>query len=73
MFLIVAEVMNAMVKQELELGKVLGIELLGEGKQQVIAQYMDDTSLTLRGEKGSFKKLIYTVDTFYLSSELVLN
>lgn len=46
LFLIVAEVLNAMVKRGVEEGAVKGIDLPAEGKEQVIAQFSDDTSTT---------------------------
>jgi hypothetical protein len=46
-FLVVAEVMNAMIKAEVSARMVKGINLPGRAHQQVIAQYADDTSLTL--------------------------
>lgn len=46
LFLVVAEVLNAMVKEVVNLRMVKGINLPGGALQQVIAQYADDTSLT---------------------------
>jgi hypothetical protein len=73
LFLLVAEVMNAMIKMEVEAGIVKGIKLLVEDRQQVIAQYADDTSLTLLGEEEPVRRLISTLETFYVSSGLILN
>jgi hypothetical protein len=73
LFLIVAEVMNVMIKAEVDVGLVKGIKLPVEDRQQVIAQYADDTSLTLLGEEDSIRWLIYTLEAFCSSFGLVLN
>lgn len=49
LFFIVAEVLNAMVKNEVRRGAVRGITLPAPGCEQVVAQYADDTSFSLRG------------------------
>jgi hypothetical protein len=73
MFLVVAEVINAMRKVEIGLGKVKGVLLPGGTKQQVIAQYADDTSLILLGKEESVRQAIYILVTFYMGSGLILN
>jgi hypothetical protein len=73
LFLVVAEVMNAMIKMAASTGMVKGINLPGGAHQQVIAQYADDTSLTLQGEEISIRGTILTLDTFCEGSGLVLN
>jgi exonuclease III len=72
LFLIVAEVLNAMVKRGMEIGEVKGIKLPG-GREQVTAQYADDTSFTLTGEEAPVKSLIHILNTFCLASGLVIN
>jgi hypothetical protein len=47
LFFIVAEVLNASVKQAEGIGLVKGIQLPIDGKQQTLTQYVDDTSFTL--------------------------
>jgi hypothetical protein len=73
LFLIVVEVMNAMVKSEVASGAIRGITLPGGEQQQVIAQYADDTSLTLLGEEESVRMTIFTLEVFCASSGLKLN
>ena len=46
-FLVVAEVMNAMIKAKVSARMVKGINLPSRAHQQVIAQYADVTSLIL--------------------------
>ena len=55
LFLVVAEVLNAMVKRGMELGHVKGVKLPGD-REQITAQYADDTSFTLAGEEGTGPK-----------------
>jgi hypothetical protein len=52
---------------------VQDIRLPGGLKQQVIAQYVDDTSLTLRREEGLVRRAIYTLDTLCVGSGLIVN
>ena len=73
LFIIVAEVLNAMVTQELREGRVQGISLPFEGRQQIIAQYADDTSFTLLGVEEKVRCLVYLLETFCLATGLVLN
>jgi hypothetical protein len=73
LFLLIAEVMNAMLKKEVAARTVKGIQLPMAGRQQVIAQYADDTSLTLLGEEIPIQGAINTLEIFCLGSGLVLN
>ena len=45
LFLIVAEVLNAMVSQKMQEGRVQGISLPFEGQLQIIVPYADNTAL----------------------------
>jgi hypothetical protein len=62
-----------MVVSDVSVGRIRGIQLPLEGSQQVIAQYVDDTSFMLFGEERPVRNLIYTLDSFCLASGLVLN
>ena len=73
LFILVAEVLNSMVTQEMWEGRVQGISLPFEGRQQIIAQYADDTSFTLLGDEGKVRCLVYLLETFCLATRLVLN
>ena len=73
LFLIVAEVLNAMVSQEMREGRVQGISLPFEGRQQIIAQYADDTSFTLFGDEEKVRCLVYLLETFCMATGLMLN
>lgn len=44
LFIIIAEVLNTMVKNGVEGGSIKGITLRGGSRQQVIAQFADDSS-----------------------------
>ena len=73
LFLIVAEVLNAMVSQEMRAGRVQSISLPFEGRQQIMAQYADFTSFTLFGDKEKVRCLVYLLETLCLATGLVLN
>lgn len=51
LFLIVAEVLNVMVKAGTSLRVLKGILLPVDGRQQIISQYADNTSFTLSGRR----------------------
>ena len=55
LFLIMVEVLNAMVVKEMELGVIKGIKLPFMNRQQIVAQYADDTSFALLGEEPRYK------------------
>jgi hypothetical protein len=73
LFLFIAEVLNAMLKVEVKRGRVSGIMLPIENRQQTLAQYADDTSLTLLGKEQSIVRVIFTLECFCLGLGLVLN
>ena len=62
-----------MVAAEMEFRRIKGIELPFKNRLQIIAQYADDTSFTLRGEKEAVRNLIYLLEIFYAASSLVIN
>ena len=70
---IAAEVLNMMVATEMEQGWVKRIELPFRNSQQIIVQYADDTSFTLKDKEESIRNLIYVLETFCAASGLVLN
>jgi hypothetical protein len=65
--------MNAIVKTEVDVGRVKGIQLPIKSLQQVLAQFADDTSFILLGEEGSVRHLVSVLDSFCLASGLVFN
>jgi hypothetical protein len=62
-----------MIKTKVEARIVKEIELLMADQQQVIAQYANDTSLTLLEKEESVRRLIFMLETLYLSSKLVFH
>jgi hypothetical protein len=73
LFLIIGEVLNLCIKAEVEVGRIRGITLPGALEQQTIAQYADDSSLTLRGEENIVSNAVLTLDSFSIASGLHLN
>lgn len=73
LFLLVAEVLNSMVKAGASVGDIKGILLPVGGRQQIILQYADDTSFTLLGEEQPVRKLLLCLSQFCNGSGLVLN
>lgn len=73
LFIIVTEVLNSMVKEGVAKGVIKGIQLPGEDHQQVMAQFADDTSMSLLDEESSVMAMIATLEEFCAGLGLVLN
>ena len=73
LFLIVAEILNASIKHEVAAGRIRGISLPSSEEQQIISQYVDDSSLTIAGDEGSVIQTIATLDEFSKASGLQIN
>jgi hypothetical protein len=73
LFLIVSEILNAMVASDMRAGRLQGFQLPFENRQQIMVQYADDTSFTLLREEGKARNLVHTLETFCLATGLLLN
>ena len=73
LFLIVEKTLNAMVTQEMSRENIQGINLPFGGHQQIIAQYVEDTSFTMLGKEEKVRCLVYMLEMFCLATGLVLN
>jgi hypothetical protein len=73
LFLIVGEILNYSIKREVRLGRIRGIELPGAFEPQTIAQYADDTSLSIRGEEVHVQAAADTLQHFSRASGLIIN
>lgn len=73
LFLIVGEVLNSSLKCEVSRGRIRGIDLPNSPDQQVIAQYADDTSMTIRTEENFVCNTVSFLHTFSSASGLVIN
>jgi hypothetical protein len=73
LFLIVSEVLNHCVKKEAQQGWIMDIRLPGLEEQQIIMQFVDDTSMTLAGEEAVATHTINTLHTFSIGSGLIIN
>lgn len=72
LFLIVAEVLNFMVKEQARVEAIQGIQLPFD-RQKILLQYADDTTLILRGEEILVRHMILTLDTFCNASGIIFN
>jgi hypothetical protein len=52
-FLFMGEVFNIMIKQVTKNGEIRGILFVGEEEEQIVDQYVDDTSFTLVGHESN--------------------
>jgi hypothetical protein len=73
LFLVVTEVLNNMVTQEAEARRVRRIWLPMDDKQQIMAQYADDTTFTLSREEVEVRNLISLLNSFCAASGLIIN
>lgn len=73
LFLIVGEVLKFCVKKEAAKGRIKGIQLLGSSASQIIVQFVDDTSMTIKGEEESVQNTVSTLAFFCSGSGLMLN
>jgi hypothetical protein len=73
LFLIVGEILNHCIKQEASRGRIQGIQLLNSEASQIIMQFADDTSMTIRGEEAAVRNMVSTLQFFYSGSGLSLN
>jgi hypothetical protein len=72
-FLVVGEILNHTIKREVHRGRICGINLPGVAEQQTIAQYADDTSLSIRGEEAPVHATMDTLHKFSYASGLIIN
>jgi hypothetical protein len=73
LFLIVGEYLNCVIKREVGQGRICGIQLPRATESQTIAQFADDTSLSIRGEVNSVAATVETLNRFSFASGLVIN
>lgn len=73
LLLIIAEVLNVLMKEGLSLVLIKGIRLLVGDKQQIIAQFANDTSLTLLGEEAPICQAISALERLCQASSPILN
>ena len=73
LFLIVGEVFTHLVKRAKAEGRIHGISLLGERRQQSIIQYADDYMFMIRGEKKFVDELVRLLRLFSDASGMKIN
>lgn len=72
-FLIVAEALHMAASVEQRLGKIHGISLPDSDLQQLVAQYVDDTGLSVIGRESDLRNTISLLDRFGGATGLILN
>jgi hypothetical protein len=73
LFLIMGETLHAKVQEAQEQGKIKGMKLPRSQVQQLMLQFADDTSFTIRVEKDTVTFLVQILHTFSLASGLLIN
>ena len=73
LFLLLGETLNVATKKAVETGALQGIKLPKAVGNQVILQYVDDTSLMLAGTQRNLDNAIIILDLFHLESGLLIN
>jgi hypothetical protein len=62
-----------MGRREVQQGCIKGIELPGASEHQTVAQFADDTSLSIRGEEVYVLATVETLNRFCSTSGLLIN
>jgi hypothetical protein len=70
---VVEEILNFTIKREASRGTIRGIDLAGVPEAQLIAQYADDTSLSIRGAECYVQATADLLRHFSIASGLVIN
>ena len=73
LFLIVGEVLHARTLSAQQQGALKGVKLPKSDAHQLILQFADDTSFTLRAEHDSVSTLVNILHSFSLASGLTIN
>ena len=73
LFLIVGEALTHMIKKAVTEGRLRGITLLGENKQQNISQYADDSLFIVRGDNKYVDELVIILKVFSDASWMEIN
>jgi hypothetical protein len=71
LFLIIGEILSHNIKREAQRGCISGIDLPGAEEQQIIAQFANDTSLSIRGEEASVLATRDILQRYYDASGLI--
>lgn len=71
--IITAKALNAAVINALRLGSLKGIVLTQSNSQQIISQYVDDTSFMVRAEENSVDNLVGILHKLGIASGLEIN
>jgi hypothetical protein len=73
LFLLVGEVLNIQFQQAAQAGNIRGIKLPTVHVYQLISQYVDDTTIFLKGEERYVNNSIVILDHFCSASGLLIN
>ncbi len=73
LFLIVGKTYNAKIYEEQRLGRIKGIHLPMLDRRQIIAQYANDISFTLKAFQKAMIWLAQLLDLFNITSSLQIN
>lgn len=67
------EDLDRFLRAEVTLGRINGVRLPGGNKQQLIAQYADDTTLSILGKAQYVSSTVAIFESFRLASGMVIN
>ena len=73
LFLIVGEALTHVIKKAIKEKRLRGVTLPGGKKQQSIAQYVDDSSFMVRGEKRDVDEMVRLLKVFSAASGMEIN
>jgi len=73
LFILVREALNQVIKQEMHMGNIKGVTFPNRNKQQILSQYVDDATLTIKVEQKYVEKTIETFNIFQDIFNLEIN
>ena len=73
LFLVIGKILNHYIKREAQRGQIKGIELPGTMEPQIIAQFANDTSLSLVAKESTMNAIRDTLTKFFSTLGLLIN
>lgn len=73
LFFVLVEALNSIIAKEVELEAIKRIQLPMRHRQQIMGQYVDETSLILFSEKENVRHVTHILDIFCLDFGLIIN
>jgi len=73
LFLLIGEALHMETSEEQRQGRIHRIQLLDSDAQQLVSQYVDDTSILVISKEEDFRNIISLLQHFDSASRLIIN